>query len=128
MSQWKSESSASEKEAQLPKRDFFLLPAISFLTILTILVASEVVCRLIWPEDTNDVCVVSDPLIHTRFRPNCKSRTKPAEGPWSDNLYNDVAIAPWNRAAPNFSGYMDIVIALARLMRARLPENFDRPK
>ena len=27
----------------------------------------------------------------------------------------------------NFSGYMDIVIALARLMRIRLPENFDRP-
>lgn len=27
----------------------------------------------------------------------------------------------------NFSGYMDIVIALARLMRLRLPENFDRP-
>jgi D-alanyl-lipoteichoic acid acyltransferase DltB (MBOAT superfamily) len=27
----------------------------------------------------------------------------------------------------NFSGYIDIVIALARLMRERLPENFDRP-
>jgi D-alanyl-lipoteichoic acid acyltransferase DltB (MBOAT superfamily) len=27
----------------------------------------------------------------------------------------------------NFSGYIDIVIALARLMRLRLPENFDRP-
>jgi D-alanyl-lipoteichoic acid acyltransferase DltB (MBOAT superfamily) len=27
----------------------------------------------------------------------------------------------------NFSGYVDIVIALARLMRVRLPENFDRP-
>jgi len=27
----------------------------------------------------------------------------------------------------NFSGYTDIVIALARLMRLRLPENFDRP-
>ena len=27
----------------------------------------------------------------------------------------------------NFSGYMDIVMALARLMRIRLPENFDRP-
>jgi len=27
----------------------------------------------------------------------------------------------------NFSGYVDIVIALARLMRIRLPENFDRP-
>jgi D-alanyl-lipoteichoic acid acyltransferase DltB (MBOAT superfamily) len=27
----------------------------------------------------------------------------------------------------NFSGYMDIVIALARLMRVRLPENFNRP-
>jgi alginate O-acetyltransferase complex protein AlgI len=27
----------------------------------------------------------------------------------------------------NFSGYIDIVVALARLMRIRLPENFDRP-
>jgi alginate O-acetyltransferase complex protein AlgI len=27
----------------------------------------------------------------------------------------------------DFSGYIDIVIALARLMRVRLPENFDRP-
>jgi D-alanyl-lipoteichoic acid acyltransferase DltB (MBOAT superfamily) len=27
----------------------------------------------------------------------------------------------------NFSGYIDIVIAFARLMRIRLPENFDRP-
>jgi D-alanyl-lipoteichoic acid acyltransferase DltB (MBOAT superfamily) len=27
----------------------------------------------------------------------------------------------------NFSGYIDIMIALARLMRVRLPENFDRP-
>jgi alginate O-acetyltransferase complex protein AlgI len=27
----------------------------------------------------------------------------------------------------NFSGYIDIVISLARLMRVRLPENFDRP-
>jgi alginate O-acetyltransferase complex protein AlgI len=27
----------------------------------------------------------------------------------------------------NFSGYIDIVIALARLMRIRLPENFNRP-
>lgn len=27
----------------------------------------------------------------------------------------------------NFSGYIDIVIGIARLMRVRLPENFDRP-
>jgi len=27
----------------------------------------------------------------------------------------------------NFSGYIDIVVAIARLMRLRLPENFDRP-
>jgi D-alanyl-lipoteichoic acid acyltransferase DltB (MBOAT superfamily) len=27
----------------------------------------------------------------------------------------------------NFSGYIDIVIAIGRLMRIRLPENFDRP-
>jgi alginate O-acetyltransferase complex protein AlgI len=37
-----------------------------------------------------------------------------------------VAIYPFFLYA-NFSGYIDIVIALARLMRVRLPENFDRP-
>jgi len=37
-----------------------------------------------------------------------------------------VAVYPFFLYA-NFSGYIDIVIALARLMRVRLPENFDRP-
>jgi GDSL-like Lipase/Acylhydrolase family len=110
MTQCKSESSASEKEAQLPKRDFFLLPAISLLTILTILVASEVVCRLIWPEDTNDVCVVSDPLIHTRFRPNCKSRTKPAEGPWSDNSYNECGYRTLESCGPKPPGTIRVAV------------------
>ena len=37
-----------------------------------------------------------------------------------------VLVYPFFRYA-NFSGYIDIVIALARLMKIRLPENFDRP-
>ena len=49
--------------------------------------------------------------------------------PASSKLFASVCLAviyPFFLYA-NFSGYIDIVIALARLMRVRLPENFDRP-
>jgi alginate O-acetyltransferase complex protein AlgI len=39
----------------------------------------------------------------------------------------ELAVVPPFFVYANFSGYTDIVIALARLMRVRLPENFDRP-
>ena len=104
MTQCKSESSASEKEAKLPKRNFFFLPAISLLTVLTILIASEGVCRVIWPEETDDPCVVSDPIFHAHFRPNCKSRTKPAEGPWSDNSYNECGYRTLESCGPKRPG------------------------
>jgi D-alanyl-lipoteichoic acid acyltransferase DltB (MBOAT superfamily) len=41
-------------------------------------------------------------------------------------VFRLIIISPFFVYA-NFSGYIDIVIALARLMRLRLPENFDRP-
>ena len=110
MTQCKSESPASEKEAKLPKRDFFLLPAISLLTVLTILVASEGVCRVIWPEETDDPCLVSDPIFHAHFRPNCKSRTKPAEGPWSDNSYNECGYRTLESCGPKRPGTIRVAV------------------
>jgi D-alanyl-lipoteichoic acid acyltransferase DltB (MBOAT superfamily) len=49
--------------------------------------------------------------------------------PLSLRLYSafELAVVPPIFIYANFSGYIDIVIALARLMRVRLPENFDRP-
>jgi D-alanyl-lipoteichoic acid acyltransferase DltB (MBOAT superfamily) len=49
--------------------------------------------------------------------------------PLSLRLYSafELVILPPFFVYANFSGYIDIVIALARLMRVRLPENFDRP-
>lgn len=47
----------------------------------------------------------------------------------SDRLFSGFELAvvyPFFLYA-NFSGYIDMVIALARLMRLRLPENFNRP-
>lgn len=76
-------------ESRLPRRDLFLLPAIGILTIVVMLVSSEVLARVIWPEQETDVCAISDPTGHSHFRPNCKSRIKSAEGPWVDNSYNE---------------------------------------
>jgi len=47
----------------------------------------------------------------------------PSKWAW---LFLSAIIYPFFLYA-NFSGYIDIVLALARLMRVRLPENFDRP-
>ena len=49
--------------------------------------------------------------------------------PLSLKLYSafELVTVPPSFVYANFSGYIDIVIALARLMRMRLPENFDRP-
>jgi hypothetical protein len=53
------------------------------------LVTSEVVARMVWPERETDPCAIADTSGHSRFRPNCKSRIKSAEGPWVDNSYNE---------------------------------------
>lgn len=89
MTQLKEENRTMDSEAKLPRRDFFLLPAIGLLTVITMFLMSEFLARMIWPEEERDACLVSDPVFHSRFRPNCKSRTKAAEGPWVENSYNE---------------------------------------
>ncbi len=79
----------TESESKLPRRDFWLLPLIGVLTIFVMLVTSEVVARALWPQQETDPCAVPDASGHSRFRSNCKSRIKSAEGPWVDNFYNE---------------------------------------
>lgn len=96
--------------SQLPRRDIFLLPAISILTIVVMLLGSEGLCRVIWPEQVDDPCLVPDSHFHVRFRPNCKSRTKPAEGPWSDNSYNECGYRTLESCGPKPAGTIRVAV------------------
>jgi hypothetical protein len=73
----------------LPRRDYIVLPLLSLLTVLTMFVAAEVVSRVTFVQHEADACMMPDPRLGTRFRPNCTSRVKAAEGPWVTNSYND---------------------------------------
>ncbi len=96
--------------AGLPRRDFVLLPAIGILTILAMLVTSEVAARILWPEQETDPCAITDASGHSRFRPNCKSRIKSAEGPWVDNYYNECGYRTLESCRRKPSGTVRIAV------------------
>jgi hypothetical protein len=75
--------------APLPRRDYIILPLLSLLTVLTLFTAAEVVSRLTFVQHEADACMMPDRQLGTRFRPNCTSRVKAAEGPWVTNSYNN---------------------------------------
>jgi hypothetical protein len=66
-----------------------LLPLIAFSTLVFLLLASEFTARFFFVKDNSDECVVPDAKIGFRYRPNCTTRLKAAEGPWVENHYND---------------------------------------
>ena len=75
---------------RLPRRDLVVLPLISILTITLLLLGSEVAARHFFPESSGgDSCRVADATIGFKYRPNCTSRVKSAEGPWVVNHYNE---------------------------------------
>ena len=74
---------------KLPRRDIVLLPLISMLTLLCMLAGAEVITRIVWPEQIVNSCQVPDPSLGFRYRPNCSSTMKSAEGPWYTNDYNE---------------------------------------
>ncbi len=77
-----------ELQGKLPRRDIVLLPLLSLLTCVALFMLAEVGARVGWPENTTDACVVTDPVLGHRFKPNCESRVKSMEGPWVTNRYN----------------------------------------
>jgi hypothetical protein len=79
----------SSARNRLPRRDLILLPLISLLTLATLLGVSEVAARHFFYEQNVDSCMVKDPEIGFRYRPNCTSRVKAAEGPWIVDHFND---------------------------------------
>ena len=72
----------------LPRRDVWLLPLVSLMTIMAMLTGGELAGRVFWPEQLDNRCRVADAALGFRFKPNCTSVTKTAEGPWVTNSYN----------------------------------------
>ena len=72
----------------LPRRDAWLLPLISILTVLGMLAGGEVCARVVWPEQRQDTCMIQNSALGYRYRPNCSSTMKLVEGPWYTSRYN----------------------------------------
>jgi hypothetical protein len=77
------------QESKLSRRDLWLLPCLSVLTVLLLLVGTEVTARHFFSSDERDSCTVSDANIGFSFRHNCTSRMKIAESSWVTYRYND---------------------------------------
>jgi hypothetical protein len=103
-----AELSLSEP-ARLPRRDLFLLPFLSLLTILVMFGVSEILSRLIWTARYSDACSIDDPVEGDRLKPNCSVRGKIAEGPWITYRYNECGYRSDNSCGPKPPGTIRIV-------------------
>jgi hypothetical protein len=76
-------------EAKLPRRDLWLLPLLSLLTIAACLVGAEVIARHLFSGGAREgECLVTDAKIGWRYRSNCTRQVKNLEGPWVTEYYN----------------------------------------
>jgi len=110
MSQTIVPNPANLEEAKLPSRDWILLPLIAVTTIASMMATAEVVSRVVWPANAFDRCYVSDGPDGSRFRPNCTSRTKAAEGPWVENSYNDCGYRTLEPCGPKPPGSIRVAV------------------
>src|SRR5579863_10473039 len=89
---------------RLPRRDYILLPLLSFLTIVLMFAVSEIFTRLFWLQHKSFNCVIEDPVEGDRFKPNCTERSKLAEGPWVTYSYNDCGYRSITSCGPKPAG------------------------
>jgi GDSL-like Lipase/Acylhydrolase family len=88
----------------LARRDIWLLPLIAALTVVFMLAGAELASRLIWPEQEENTCIIADPVIKFRYKPNCSSTMKAAEGPWYTNDYNACGYRSSTPCGPVLAG------------------------
>ncbi len=93
---------------RLPRRDFVLIPLLSLLTCVALFVFAEVGTRIFWAESEIDACVVADPVLGHRFKPNCQSTVKSMEGPWVTNSYNECGYRTDQSCAPRQPGVLRV--------------------
>ncbi len=70
-------------------RDLLLLPAICLATLAVMVGVPELLAEHAFHEAKIDRCLRPDPVLGHRAAPNCQTLYKPAEGPWTENDYNE---------------------------------------
>lgn len=99
-----------EAPTSATKNDLFLLPLLSLLTILFLLVGSEVLARALYPEQEKDSCEIADQHLGFRYKPNCSVRVKAAEGNWVTMQYNDCGYRSKESCKPRTRGTVRIAV------------------
>ncbi len=94
----------SDRRWRLPRRDLALIPLLSLLTCLVLFAFAEIGTRVFWAESETDTCVIADPVLGHRFKPNCQSTVKSMEGPWVVNDYNECGYRTDQSCAPRPPG------------------------
>ncbi len=82
--------------------------------------AAEGASRFLFQEHKQDSCAVPDPRLGMRYRPDCTSVTKAAEGPWVVNRYNDCGSRSPGSCGPKPAGGMRIVVTGSSVAQAYL--------
>lgn len=95
---------------KFPRRDYLLLPLLSLSTIFIMAGIGEIAARLIWTEEQSNSCLVQGSAEGTRYKPNCVSFTKLAEGPWVTNKYNECGYRSSASCGPKPLGAIRIAV------------------
>jgi hypothetical protein len=106
----------------LPRRDIWLLPLISILTVLGMLAGAEVVSRFVWPAQLTNSCRMPDAALGFRYQPNCSSLMKTPEGPWYTNTYNSCGYRSDAPCGPLPAGHRRIALIGSSLSEGYLVE------
>jgi hypothetical protein len=104
----------------LPRRDLWLLPLISLMTVIMTLAAAEPCTRLLWPEQPTDSCALPDPDLGYRMRPNCTSVMKAAEGPLYTAL-ESIFESRYTRTAMS-TFYVIAIVTITGLLNSPAPD------
>lgn len=87
-----------------------LLPLLCLLTAVCMLGMAEAASRIAFAQHEKDACMVADPALGTRFKPDCVSHVKSAEGPWVTNSYNACGFRSPQPCGPTPPGAVRVAI------------------
>ena len=105
-----SDSRKADAHQRFYRRDLFVIPSIVIVTIVLCIGISEGLADYFYPRRDGDTCTVRDPVMGTRFKPNCISESKVPEGPWTQNAYNDCGSRSPFQCFPKPTNSLRIVI------------------
>lgn len=95
---------------RLPRRDLWLLPLVSVLTVVLMAAVGELGCRALFPASEGTGCRVRDPVLGYRNRPDCSDTLKAFEGEAVVNRYNDCGYRTAQSCKPDPAGSSRVAI------------------